>query len=125
MAAKTVNYTPEMTAELVEAYKAAPTAETVETFSTKFGKTVKSVVAKLSKEGVYVKAEYKTKTGAKPVSKEALVSELASLVGRDEEFMGSLEKANKNVLEVLVAAFGKPEFDREIEDAGEFTPDRG
>lgn len=125
MAAKTVNYTPEMTVELVEAYKEAPTTDTVEAFASKFGKTVKSVVAKLSKEGVYVKAEYKTKAGAKPVSKETLVAELAALVGKDEEFMGSLEKANKNVLEMLVAAFGKPEFDREVEDAGVFTPDRG
>ena len=124
MAAKSVNYTPEMTVELVEAYKASPTKETVETFAEKLGKTVKSVVAKLSKEGVYVKAEYKTKKGTTPVTKEALVSELAALVGRDEEFMGSLEKANKNVLEALVKAFGKPEFDVES-DEGSFKPDVG
>ena len=49
---KTVNYTPEQTAELVTAYQAAPTAETVSAFAEKLGKTTRSIVAKLSREGV-------------------------------------------------------------------------
>jgi hypothetical protein len=104
MTEKTVNYTAEMTAELVEAYKAEPTEVTVKAFAEKFGKTVKSVVAKLSREGVYVKKEYVTKNGEKPVAKAALVARLAELTGETEENLGSLEKATKHALEVLVNA---------------------
>ena len=105
MAAKTVNYTPEMTASLVEAYKANPTEATVKEFAGTFNKTVKSIVAKLSKEGVYVKKEYKTKKGETPVSKATLVAVLAEKAGKSAEAFDSLEKANKAVLEALVAAF--------------------
>ena len=41
---KTPNYTPEMTAEIVEAYQAG---ETVESIAQRTDKTVRSVVAKL------------------------------------------------------------------------------
>ena len=105
MADKTVNYTPEMTAELVEAYKASPNDETVKAFADKFGKSVKSVVAKLSREKVYVAKEYKTKKGEKPVAKAELVAKLAAFAGKSEAEFDSLEKANKAVLEALVKAF--------------------
>jgi uncharacterized hydantoinase/oxoprolinase family protein len=104
MAEKTVNYTVEMTAELVEAYKASPNEATVKAFAEKFGKTVKSVVAKLSREGVYVKKAYVTKNGEKPVAKAELVARLAELTGETEENLSSLEKATKHSLEVLVKA---------------------
>jgi predicted aconitase with swiveling domain len=99
-----VNYSVEMTAELVEAYKAEPTEATVKEMAEKFGKTVKSVVAKLSREGVYVKKAYVTKKGEKPVAKAALVARLAELTGETEETFESLEKATKHSLEVLVKA---------------------
>lgn len=102
MADKTVNYTAEMTAELVEAYKAEPNEATVKAMAEKLGKTVKSVVAKLSREGVYVKKEYTNKRGEKPVAKAALVARLAELTGETEDNLGSLEKATKHALEVLV-----------------------
>ena len=50
---KTVNYTPEQTAELVAAYVADSTEATVSAFAEKLGKTTRSIVAKLSREGVY------------------------------------------------------------------------
>ena len=50
MTDKIVNYTPEQTAQLVANYKAGAT---VEALATMFGKTTRSVVAKLSREGVY------------------------------------------------------------------------
>lgn len=97
-------YTPEQTNALVEAYKAAPTAETVAAFAESFGKSVKSVVAKLSREGVYVKKEYTTKTGAKPISKEAMADELQSVFGLSEAEADSLAKANKTALVKILAA---------------------
>ncbi len=45
------NYTPEQTTQLVAGYQAG---ETVEQLAEALGKTVRSVVAKLSREGVYV-----------------------------------------------------------------------
>jgi hypothetical protein len=63
------------------------------------------VVAKLSKEGVYVKKAYVTKKGEKPVAKAELVAKLATFAGKEVEAFDSLEKANKAVLEALVKAF--------------------
>lgn len=102
--AKTVNYTPEMTAELVTAYKAAPTVDTVEAFATKFGKNVKSIVAKLSREGVYLKKEYVSKTGEKPVDKEEFATRIGDFLGLDEASASSLAKANKKALAAIAAA---------------------
>jgi len=104
MATKTVNYTPEMTAELVTAYKAAPTVDTVEAFATKFGKNVKSIVAKLSREGVYQKKEYVSKTGEKPVDKEEFATRIGDFLNLDEASASSLAKANKKALAAIAAA---------------------
>lgn len=96
-------YTPEQTTALVAAYQAAPTAETVASFAEAFGKSVKSVVAKLSREGVYVKKEYTTKAGATPVKKEALADELQAAFGLSEAEADSLTKANKTALVKILA----------------------
>lgn len=104
MTAKTVNYTPEMTAELVAGYKAAPSADTVAAFAVKFGKTTKSVVAKLSKEGVYQKKEYVSKTGEKPVKKDTVADEIAKVLHLTEAEADSLTKANKTALAKIANA---------------------
>ena len=92
------NYTPEQTLELVAAYQAG---QTVETIAATMGKTVRSVVAKLSREGVY---RAKTKaTGQARVKKADLVDKLAAKCGVAPEVFESLEKANHDVLEALVA----------------------
>lgn len=95
------NYTPEQTTQLVQGYQAG---ETVEALATQLGKTVRSVVAKLSREGVYV-----AKTAAKGqarVKKADLVDQLAARCGVAPEVFESLEKANHDVLEALVAKLG-------------------
>ena len=99
---KTVNYTPEQTAELVAAYVADATETTVATFAEKFGKTTRSIVAKLSREGVYKKKEYTGKTGEKPVKKDQLADKLAELAGLTEAEATSLEKASKTALQKLI-----------------------
>ena len=92
------NYTLEQTQELVTAYQAG---ETVEVLAERLGKTVRSVVAKLSREGVYVA---KTRvTGQARVKKADLVDQLAAKCGVAPEVFESLEKANHDVLEALVA----------------------
>lgn len=97
-------YTAEQTAALVEAYKAAPTAETVAAFAESFGKSVKSIVAKLSREGVYQKKEYTTKAGVAPVKKDAIADELQSIFNLSEAEADSLTKANKTALVKILAA---------------------
>ncbi len=92
------NYTPEQTLELVQAYQAGVA---VEQLAERVGKSVRSVVAKLSREGVYVA---KTKAaGAHRVKKSELVDKLAQACGVQPELFESLEKANHDVLEALVA----------------------
>lgn len=108
MSEKTVNYTAEQTAELVSAYESAETEAArqavVETFAEKFNRKVASVRSKLVAEGVYVKAERKSKTGEAIVSKAQLVETIASNIGVASEAFESLEKANKAVLKVLAKA---------------------
>lgn len=95
------NYTPAQTAEIVTRYQAG---ETVEALATALGKTTRSVVAKLSREGVY-KAKTRV-TGAARVKKAELVDQLALACGVAPEVFESLEKANHDVLEALVARLG-------------------
>jgi hypothetical protein len=99
---KIVNYTAEQTAELVEAYKATPTNETVTAFATKFGKTAKSIVAKLAREGVY-KGKAK-EAGKRDMLKSEMVAEIAKLTGKTDEQLESLEKATGPALKAVLAA---------------------
>ena len=92
------NYTEAQTLDLVTRYKAG---EAVETIAETLGKTTRSVVAKLSREGVY-QAKTATKGQAR-VKKADLVDLLAAKCGVAPEIFESLEKANHDVLEALVA----------------------
>ena len=75
------------------------TAEAVETLAAKVGKSVRSVVAKLAREGVYV-AKSRTDV-TKVVTKASLVAKIADKVGTTHEKLASLEKATKEALEIL------------------------
>jgi hypothetical protein len=101
MAEKVVNYTPEQTAQMVEAYKAGVTVEQI---ANGMGKTVRSVVAKLSREGVYRKKEYVTKTGEKPASKDIHAEQIGAHLQLSEGEVDSLTKANKSALVKILAA---------------------
>ena len=57
------NYTDEQTKHMIAKYQANPTRETVDKLAMEMGKTVKSVIGKLSREKVYVKKDYVTKRG--------------------------------------------------------------
>jgi hypothetical protein len=99
MTAKIVNYTPEMTATLVEGFKAG---ETVEALATKIGRSVRSVTAKLSKEGVY-KAKEKT-AGKREMLKAEMVAAISTEIGVSEEVLESLEKATSPALMAVLKA---------------------
>ncbi len=99
MTEKTVNYTAEMTSEIVEAYTAEPTDATVATLAEKFGKSTKSIVAKLVREKVYVAKT--AAAGKRTVTKAELVTQIAGLVGAHEEQLESLEKATLPALTLV------------------------
>lgn len=101
MAEKTVNYTPEMTQRVVADYTAGVAVETI---AANLGKTVRSVVAKLSREGVYKKKEYVSKTGEKPVKKDAHADAIGAILQLSEGEIDSLTKANKSALKKIFEA---------------------
>ena len=101
MTEKTVNYTPEMTAKMVADYDAGVTVEKI---AEEFGKSVRSIVAKLSREGVYKKKEYKTKAGEAVVKKDAHADAIGAILGLAENEIESLTKANKSALKKIFDA---------------------
>jgi response regulator RpfG family c-di-GMP phosphodiesterase len=105
MTAKTVNYTAEQTARMVADYQAG---RTVESIAEALGKSVRSVVAKLSREKVYVAKTYTTKTGEAVVKKDEFADFIAQALGLTEADADSLTKANKTAL-AKIAEFIKAE----------------
>lgn len=100
-ATKAVNYTAEQTAAIVEAYAAG---KTVEMIAEMVGKSTRSIVAKLSREGVYKKKEYVTKTGEKAVKKDAHADAIGAILKLPENDIESLTKANKSALRAIFEA---------------------
>lgn len=103
-ATKAPNYTPEQSAAIVARYVAAPKAETVDELAKEFGKTVRSIVAKLSREKVYVKKEYATKTGEPVQKKDETADAIGAVLKLTEAEIDSLTKANKTALVKIFAA---------------------
>lgn len=96
---KVVSYTEAQTAEVVASYQAGVAIEVI---AAGVGKTAKSVIAKLAREGVY-KSPLKAKSESR-VTKAQLVAKIAAAVGASEEVLESLEKASKEALEIVAAA---------------------
>jgi hypothetical protein len=92
---KNVNYTPEQTAAIVAAYGEGVSAESI---AASLGKSVRSVIAKLSREGVYKAKERVSKTGAPIVKKDELVDAMQIEFNLTEAEADSLTKANKTAL---------------------------
>ena len=95
------NYTDEMVAEMHELYTANPTRETVDNLAETFGKSVRSIIAKLSREGIYVTQERTTKTGEPVVRKAELVAQLEDHFGVQ---LPTLVKASKADLQEMLNA---------------------
>ena len=101
MNAKTVNYTPEQTQKMINDYQAGVSVEII---ADNLGKTVRSIVAKLSREKVYIKKEYKTKTGETVVKKDTHADAIGAILRLPENDIESLTKANKNALKAIFEA---------------------
>jgi len=97
---KAVNYTDEMVDAMVADYTGNPTKDTVVKLASKMGKTTRSIVAKLVREGVYIATPRVTKTGAPVIRKAELVTQIEDKLGVQ---LSTLEKASKADLEKLLA----------------------
>ena len=101
--AQAKNYTDEMVAQMTNDYSANPTRETVDALAKQFGKTTRSIIAKLSREGVYVAQPRTTKTGEPVVSKAQFVS---AIEAHFDIAMPTLVKSGKQDLQKLAEALG-------------------
>jgi hypothetical protein len=91
------NYTPEQTAKAVIDYLAG---DTVESIAQALGKSARSVIAKLSREKVYVAKTHVSKV--QNLTKAQLVTQIEVLKEFTPGFLKSLEKADKPALEALL-----------------------
>ena len=99
-----------MSKEIVKNYTAAQEARLSEfdfidndramDLATELGKDVRSIRAKAVRMGIYKAKAKVSKTGGKIESKEAIVQDIADLIGRN---LDGLEKAPKLVLQELRA----------------------
>ena len=96
-----INYTQEMVDLMRDRYSAEPTRETVEKLAQELNKSIKSVIGKLSREGIYQKTEYLTKTGEKPITKRELVERIGEVLGIEYQALAGLEKSPKQALKSL------------------------
>lgn len=101
MTEKTVNYTEAQTEQIKAQYLAGIPVESI---AQMLGRSVRSVVAKLSREKVYVAKVYVSKTGEKPVRKDAHADAIGAVLKLTEAETESLTKANKTALEKIFAA---------------------
>ena len=92
------NYTEAQEARL--ASFASIDNETAMELAVEFQKDVRSVRAKAVRMGLYVAKQKVSKTGGKIESKEAIVADIAKIVGRNLE---GLEKASKQSLVAIRA----------------------
>ena len=98
------NYTEEQTTSMVQTYLADPTPDTVEFLANMLGKSKKSIIGKLSREGVYRREAYVSKTGEKPITKVEIVENIADHLGLENSDLAGLEKSPKESLRRLEKA---------------------
>ena len=95
----TANYTEAMTEKMIAQYSANPTRETVDMLANELGKNARSVIAKLSREGVYKAQPRVTKSGEPIVRRAELLASIESTLGQQ---FPSLVKASKADLQRLI-----------------------
>ena len=104
---KTANYTPDQVHEMQTAYEKATDATTrkkvVADIAKKFGKSTRSIISKMSREGFYIKQVTISKvTGEKAAKKDELAVTLRGVSGLP---MISAEKMNKTDIQDLINFF--------------------
>ena len=98
------NYTEEQTNMMVGAYLDQPTKETVQRLAEELNRSTKSIIGKLSREGVYRREVYVSKTGESPITKVEIVNNIAEVLGVESGSLAGLEKSPKATLRNLEKA---------------------
>lgn len=101
-------YSTEQTEHIKQTYLSNPTRDTVNSLAAEYDKPVRSIVGKLSKEGVYKKTLYRSKTGEVPTNKDEIVEYIATAMSTPSTELEGLEKAPKAVLKRILFAI-KPD----------------
>ena len=97
-------YTEKETEYMIEIYTSDPSKETVEDLAEKLQRSKKSIIGKLSREGVYRREVYVSKTGEKPITKMEIVDSIADGLGIEISSLAGLEKSPKAALKNLERA---------------------
>lgn len=98
------NYSEEETAIVVQHYTDSPTRDTVDKLAEMLDRSTKSIIGKLSREGVYQREVYRSKSGEMPVTKMEIVCNIAESLGISSENLEGLEKSPKATLKNLEKA---------------------
>tara|TARA_B100000963_G_C22215435_1_gene489186 strand:+ start:222 stop:542 length:321 start_codon:yes stop_codon:yes gene_type:complete len=101
-----MNYTKEQTEYIIKQYMEKPSMDSVRVLADEMDKSIKSIIGKLSREGVYQRAVYKNKIGEVPVTKMEIVNNIAENLGIEVESLVGLEKSPKATLKTLELATG-------------------
>lgn len=99
--AKSVNYTAEMTAQIVDQYKGGVSVEDI---AASIEKSVRSVRSKLVRENVYVATPKATKPKATGPTKKELLNELETVYPFD---VNGLTGATKDAIQDLLTHFSE------------------
>ena len=98
------NYTEAETNMMVNEYLDRPTRETVDNLAERLNRSTKSIIGKLSREGVYRREVYVSKTGESPITKVEIVNNIAEGLGLEIASLAGLEKSPKTALRNLEKA---------------------
>ena len=98
---KAVNYTPELTAQIIDQYQGGVSVEDI---ATSIEKSVRSVRSKLVKEGVYIAAPKKTARKNNEPTKKELLNNLEAVYPFD---VNGLTGATKDAIKDLLTHFSK------------------
>lgn len=101
---KAVNYTAEQTAEILKSYA---DGKAIEIIASAIGKSTRSIIAKLSREGVYKAKAYVTKTGADVTAKGELAEKICVKANLPLDMAESISKANKQALVGILSALNR------------------
>ncbi len=105
---KVPNYTEAQAAAVIAGYDPKADEATrkaqIESLAVAIGKSTRSVIAKLSRDKVYVKPVHLTKTGELPQKKDATADAIGAVLKLTEADTESLTKANKSALKAVFSA---------------------
>jgi hypothetical protein len=99
--AKAINYTPELTAKIVDQYQAGVSVDDI---AASIEKSVRSVRSKLVREGVYVAQPKATARKSDEPTKKELLNDLEAVYPFD---VNGLQGATKDAIKDLLTHFAK------------------